>query len=95
MEYNFEWDIERESENIRKHKCSFKTAIQVFADPNVIHLEDSKHSTEEDRYYAVGRVESGEILTVRYTVRADIIRIFGVAKWRKWSKFYEQNTRSK
>lgn len=94
MEFTFEWDFTREVENIAKHRCSFREAIEVFADAHVMHLEDPKHSSEESRYYAVGKTKRGVVLTVRYTWREKVIRIFGAAQWRKWKKFYEQNTES-
>lgn len=90
IEYVFEWDVGREGQNLLKHGIPFQTAMEVFADPDVIHLEDEQHSSEEDRFYAVGRVASGEVITVRYTVRRHVIRIFGAAKWRKWRTFYER-----
>lgn len=91
----FEWNVRKELENIRKHGFSFDEAIEVFADHYVLHVEDSKHSSEEDRYYAVGRTRQGVILTVRYTLRGHVIRIFGAAKWRKWEEHYEAYSRSK
>lgn len=92
----FEWDVKRELKNLSKHKVSFREAIEVFADLHVIHLEDSGHSSEEDRFYAVGKSFKGSIITVRYTVRGNLIRIFGAAKWRKWRKYYEkENSKSK
>lgn len=94
MTFVFEWDLKKELENKFKYKISFTEAMEVFADPKVIHLEDSKHSSEEDRYYAVGKTKKGKVLTVRYTVREKIIRIFGAAQWRKWRKYYEKNTKS-
>lgn len=90
--YIFEWDLSKELENIKKHGYSFKTAMEVFGDPRCIHLEDPNHSSIEDRFYVVGRVASGEVLTVRYTWRGKTIRIFGAANWRKWRRFYEKNS---
>ena len=86
----FEWDIYKELENISKHKVAFREAIEIFADPKIIHLEDEKHSSEEDRFYAVGKTLKGSVVTVRYTVRGSTVRIFGAARWRKWRKFYEK-----
>lgn len=94
MNYRFVWDLRKEIQNIAKHGFTFKMAMEVFSDPKVMHLEDEKHSSEEDRYYAIGKLENGLILTVRYAVKENIIRIFGAANWRKWRKFYEKNTRS-
>jgi uncharacterized DUF497 family protein len=65
----FEWDLRKELENIAKHRVSFREAIEVFADPKVIHLEDERHSSEEDRFYAVGRTLKGRVMTVRYVLR--------------------------
>lgn len=91
----FEWDLNKELENIKKHGVDFTEAQEVFIDPKVIHLEDEKHSHEENRFYAVGETTKGRIITVRYSFRENKIRIFGAAKWRKWRKYYEKNTRSK
>ncbi len=79
MNYTFEWDLSRELENVNKHGISFKEATEVFSDSKVIHLEDPKHSSEEDRNYAVGKTKKGIVLTVRYTWRGKLIRIFGAA----------------
>ena len=38
---------------------------------------------------SVGRVERG-VLTVRFTYRGDVIRIFGAGYWRKGKRVYEQ-----
>ena len=94
MRYSFEWDLGKELRNVFKHGLTFRVAREVFGDPKVIHVEDSKHSKRERRFYAVGRIPSGAIVTVRYTVRGNVIRIFGAARWRKWRKYYEQNTGS-
>jgi uncharacterized DUF497 family protein len=47
------------------------------------------HSQPEKRYYCFGKVE-GKILTVRFTYRNNIIRIFGAGYWRKGKKTYEE-----
>lgn len=94
--YTFEWSEERELENILRHKISFAEALEVFTDARVLHLEDVIHSSREDRFYAVGKTKNGDVITVRYTVRDQTIRIFGAAKWRKWRKYYEkENSGSK
>lgn len=53
-------------------------------------LEDVTHRTDDDkRYYCVGVVGDG-ILTVRFTYRANRIRIFGAGYWRKGRQVYEE-----
>ncbi len=69
----FQWDEEKNQLNKAKHKISFETAAYVFMDPRCIELYDSKHSGEEDRFIAIGKV--GEVLFVVFTERKDSIRL--------------------
>jgi len=86
---SFEWDPEKDQENQEKHGVPFALAQYAFTDPNRVIAEDLTHSTDEPRYYCFGRAEDG-ILTVRFTYRGKIIRIFGAGYWRKGKKIYEQ-----
>jgi len=85
----FEWDSNKEADNIAKHGVDFETACRVFQDPQYLITEDIKHSETEPRYFAVGVVDE-KILTVRYTLRDSMIRIYGAGYWRKEKKYYEQ-----
>lgn len=85
---SFEWDENKNRENQTKHGVSFEEAQYVFADPQIMVLEDALHSNQgETRYFCVGRVKSG-VLTVRFTYRANRIRIFGAGYWRKYRTLY-------
>jgi uncharacterized protein len=84
----FEWDEEKDSENQEKHNVPFSLAQYAFLDPKRIIAEDINHSNEENRFYCIGRVGEG-IMTVRFTYRGNIIRIFGAGYWRKGRKIYE------
>jgi len=86
----FEWDSEKDLGNQEKHGVSFIAAQYAFADPNRVILEDVAHSTEsEKRYCCLGKVGDG-ILTVRFTYRAQRIRIFRADYWRKGRRLYEE-----
>jgi uncharacterized DUF497 family protein len=85
----FEWDKEKDKGNQTKHGISFVTAQRAFLDPQRVIAEDIFHGTEENRYYCMGRVDEG-VLTVRFTYRGNIIRIYGAGYWRKGRKFYEE-----
>ena len=51
---------------------------------------DVAHSTEfERRYYCFGRVGDG-VLTVRFTYREEVIRIFGAGFWTRGLRLYEK-----
>ena len=84
----FEWDDEKDRENQAKHDVPFSLAQRAFLDPHRIIAEDVDHSMTEDRYYCIGRVGEG-IMTVRFTFRGNIIRIYGAGYWRKGRKLYE------
>ncbi len=90
----FEWDLEKEIQNIRKHRVSFTEAVESFLDPYGFQLTDIKHSVQENRLYWVGRVSTGRILTTRFTKRGNKIRIIGSAEWRKFRRFYHETTQS-
>jgi uncharacterized DUF497 family protein len=83
----FEWDARKNIENAIKHGVKFEDAQKAFVDKRRKIIKDEKHSKGEARYFCYGKVE-GEIVTVRFTIRKDIIRIFGAGLWRKGRKIY-------
>jgi len=84
----FEWDADKDAENQSKHGISFSLAQYAFADHNRVIAEDLAHSKSEPRYFCFGEVKGG-ILTVRFTYRGGVIRIFGAGYWRKGKAIYE------
>jgi uncharacterized protein len=88
----FEWDSKKDNENQQKHEVSFSVAQFAFADPRRIIAEDVNHSDNETRYYCFGKVGDG-ILTVRFTYRNNVIRIFGAGYWRKGKAIYERENK--
>ena len=85
----FEWDAAKDHENQLKHGVSFATAQFAFADPRRVIALDIAHSTAEDPYFCFGEMGDG-ILTVRFTYRANVIRIIGAGYWRKGKQIYER-----
>lgn len=85
----FEWDPDKDLENVAKHGVSFLKAQRAFADERCLIVEDAAHSAGERRYHCIGRVEDG-ILTVRFTRRNGVVRIFGAGYWRKGKVRYER-----
>ncbi len=88
----FEWDETKDSENQAKHNVPFALAQYAFLDPHRVIVEDISHSTAEDRFYCVGRV-GDEIITVRFTYRGKVIRIYGAGYWRKGRRIYEKKNK--
>ncbi len=85
----FEWDEQKNKDNQNKHGVSFEIAQYAFADLNRIIAEDVSHSGNEKRFYCIGKAGKG-IITVRFTYRRKIIRIFGAGYWRKGKRIYEK-----
>lgn len=88
----FEWDPSKDVENQQKHGVAFSLAQFAFADPHRVIAEDLSHSEAEDRYFCIGKIKSG-ILTVRFTYRSGVIRIFGAGYWRKGKAIYERENK--
>jgi uncharacterized DUF497 family protein len=89
---HFEWDSKKDQENQQKHGVSFADAQYAFADSHRIIAEDVNHSDNEMRYYCFGKVGDG-IITVRFTYRNNVIRIFGAGYWRKGKAIYENENK--
>lgn len=71
----FEWDDNKAELNALKHGITFEEAITVFADPNLLFTEDSKHSQGEEREWAIKEAENGLIVVVVFTMRGEQIRL--------------------
>ena len=85
---SFVWDLRKEAVNIQKHGVDFGTAARAFKDPHRKMFVDQQHSKTEERSFCIGKV-AGRILTVRFTYRAGLVRIYGAAYWRKGRRYYE------
>ena len=88
----FDWHEAKDRENQQKHGVAFSLAQYAFADLNRVIAEDTEHSSGEQRYFCFGKVGLG-ILTVRFTYRDDVIRIFGAGYWRKGKAIYERENK--
>ena len=85
----FEWNETKNQENIRKHNVSFEIAQEAFYDKKRIIIKDEKHSKKEERFFCVGNDGNG-VITVRFTIRNEKIRIIGAGYWREGKYKYER-----
>jgi uncharacterized protein len=74
----FEWDENKNAQNLRKHDVRFETALLVFEDPYALTQRDSSFD-EEERWITIGAVGPGAILLVVHTFyerhKEEVIRI--------------------
>jgi uncharacterized DUF497 family protein len=72
----FEWDEEKNIQNIEKHDIDFNYAIKIFDDDDKIEEYDDFHSTyNEERYKVVGMVENDILFVVETELESGRIRI--------------------
>lgn len=77
----FEWDSEKDKQNIKKHGFSFSEILEVFDDPYLLTKFDDKHSTgDEERFFSVGAVRGIVLIAVCHTDRKGRIRIISARK---------------
>ena len=69
MEADFVWDETKAAANISKHRVSFTTAVQAFADPRQVLVDVSRVGDGEKRFKVIGMVD-GRLLAVVFTYRA-------------------------
>jgi uncharacterized protein len=87
----FEWDDNKAESNLLRHGITFEEAVTVFADPYLLLTEDSKHSEQEEREWAMGEAENGSTIVVVFTMRGEQIRIMSARKATKIErKKYEE-----
>ena len=75
----FEWDSQKNSDNIKKHGFGFDEITDVF----LLTLYDEKHSSEEERFYSVGSLQSLLIIVVYHTERNGRTRIISARQAEK------------
>lgn len=71
---DFEWNAEKASLNLKNHKVSFETAVEVFFDP-LLQVEDAGTVESEPREAVVGLTLSWKLLYVVYIMRDEILRL--------------------
>ena len=79
MELEFEWDEEKARTNLAKHRVSFLTAAEIFAN-EILERIDDRENYGEVRFIALGRVDA-EVYRVVFTWRGEnLIRIISAQK---------------
>jgi uncharacterized DUF497 family protein len=76
MDIEFEWDDEKDRDNIRDHGLSLFDGEDVFFDPFRMVRRDDDSNENEERWQTMGL--AGKVLFVVYTERGEKTRIISV-----------------
>jgi len=90
----FDWDEGNTRKN-EKHGVSMAEAEQVFFNAPLLVLDDSRHSSEEPRFHALGKSDDTRLLHITFTVRhkGEKIRVISARDMhRKERVIYEKAT---
>lgn len=74
----FEWDDEKNKENIRKHELDFADAWEIF-DALMLANLDTREDYGEERWIGVGFLKNFVVVVV-YTETGDVIRVISLRK---------------
>lgn len=78
-DYKFEWSLEKNLMNEKKHGgISFVDAQSIWDDPSFVEIHMS--CVSEERWTAIGQVGKGRFLTAIITYRDENIRIISARK---------------
>ena len=74
----FEWDEEKNRENIRQHELDFADAWEIFDAPMLVNL-DTREDYGEERWIGIGFLRNF-IIVIVYLESEDVIRIISLRK---------------
>ncbi len=74
-----EWDSLKEAGNVAKHGLSFRDALEVFRDPQLLVADATRPEDGEARYRAVGLI-GGRLFTVVFTRRGEHYRLISARR---------------
>ncbi|MDH3605282.1 MAG: BrnT family toxin [Candidatus Tectomicrobia bacterium] len=85
----YEWDEEKNQDNLANHGLSFEDAKLVLSGP-CVNFDDDRFDYDEDRYLTLGLLQ-GRVVLIAYTWREDRIRIISMRKaMRREQEIYQK-----
>lgn len=77
----FDWDPQKERQNVAKHGVSFKEAKALFTSRvDFLEIYDAEHSDVDERFIGIGPIRRDLVLVVFTERSEDTIRIIS-ARW--------------
>jgi uncharacterized DUF497 family protein len=92
----FEWDENKNKENLLKHGFDFVDAGQLFGNPMLV-VPDIRKEYGENRWIGIGMMNNGIIAVIVFTEKeSETIRIISMRKAsKKERKKYEENIQNR
>ncbi len=87
---NFEWDEDKNLQNIDKHGVSFEQAVRIFEGFTVDQIDD-RFAYSEIREHSIGMANHALILAVVHTDRQGVCRIISARPALKWERRYYES----
>jgi uncharacterized DUF497 family protein len=88
---DFEWDEGNIKKNWERHGVSHIECEEIFFNKPIIVKKDELHSTREDRYFVLGKTDTGRMLFIVFTLRGNKIRIISARDMNRKEKIiYEK-----
>jgi uncharacterized DUF497 family protein len=88
----FDWDEDKNKQNIVKHGVDFKSATQIFKGVTLDFI-DHRHNYGEEREISIGLLGAIAVIVVVHTDRDGVCRIISARKANKRERQrYEQET---
>ena len=76
----FEWDVAKAAENLRKHGVTFEEASSVFGDWAALTELDLDQSVGETRYITLGESSARRLLVLIHTESLERIRVISARR---------------
>ncbi|CAD5948111.1 hypothetical protein PCC9214_02375 [Planktothrix tepida] len=76
----FEWDVNKNAQNLKKHGISFEEAQEIFDGLVFTAIDERFDYGGEIREISIGAIQGVVIVTVVHTERSGVIRIISARK---------------
>lgn len=87
----FDWDDGNIYKNQKKHGIKWQVIEEIFFNNPLLLLEDTKHSSDECRCFALGKTDEGLRLFVVFTKRKNKIRVISARAMNQKERSYYEN----
>ena len=77
---DYEWDVAKAADNIRRHGIDFRDAIPAIEDPDRLEEVDDRFAYEEERTVIIGRSAQRVLFVVTTSRHEDVCRIISARK---------------